>query len=115
MKKIKDLKYKNPRGEIKDLSVFRYHKPRFEKSQSKNDDIFVKWVLSTIKRMTNTELMEGEKFNACSLYLNDKNNKELNKKMNPMVWLNISPTTCDELSDNEIAIDMKDVITREII
>ncbi len=114
MKKIKDLKF-NYHDEDRDLSVFRYHEPKFEKNTDKNDEIFVKWVLRNVKMMSGKKLNEDEKYNACSLYLNNKNNLSLNEKLHPMLWLNISPTTCDELRDNEIAIDISDAISKNFL
>jgi len=86
--------------------IFRPSKNEVLKS---NDEKFVKWVM---KQLIDTEqiLKRKQNYNACALYLNEKNLKELNEKLTPMTWLNFSPTTAEELPDNLLGIDINKVI-----
>ena len=60
-------------------------------------------------------LESNNQYDATSLYLNTKNLNKMHKYLPPMIWLNYSPTTCDELKNDEIGVEMSRVLADEKI
>jgi len=87
----------------------RIFNPSKDEVLRKNNDKFVKWVMKTLKD-TGQILKEKQNYNSCCLYLNKKNLDKLNDLLDPMVWLNFSPTTSTALNDDQLGIDLKNVV-----
>jgi len=117
------------------LDTKRYHRPHLKKvpkkinwSNSKlerifnpskdevlrsNDEKFVKWVMKQL-RATGKTVTPTENYNACALHLSQKNLDELHDFLNPMIYLNYSPTTANALPDNILGIDPLVVVVKRI-
>lgn len=80
--------------------------------EEKNSMNFVRWIINQLKS-TGIEVKNTNQYNACALYMNTHDLNKLHKYMSPMIWLNYSPTTCDELKNGEIGVEMSEVIARE--
>ncbi len=87
----------------------RIFNPSKDEVLRSNNDKFVKWIMKILKA-TGQTLGPNQNYNSCALYLNDKNLQKLHKLLDPMVWLNYSPTTSNSLPDNRLGIDLKEVI-----
>ncbi len=88
----------------------RYPSIRVRKILDKNTANYFKWVLDTARKLHKKDLKEGEKFNACAFYMNEKNILILNMSLPPMAWLYSSPVTLNELKDDEYAVKIEDLV-----
>lgn len=85
-----------------DIIPFCFDDIGFKRKKDKhNDDIFVKWLKSILKKY------DGN--NVLCLYLNQKNNDKIHEYVSPLVYLDISPSTDDSLEDDEMKIDLKKI------
>jgi hypothetical protein len=125
------LFHKKTKGSYIILATNKYRKPRLRKIPTRirwsrnrferiffpsdhevlrsNNDKFTGWVLKQLKK-TGQTLEQGQNYNACALYLNEKNLQKLNKLIDPMVYLNYSPVTSNNLPNNILGISLKDVL-----
>ncbi len=106
----------------KELKVINFNFPEMKvlrknssfKTKQNNVDSYVNWVLDILRSFHGKELEKGEQFNACCLYTNKKNVDLLHKYLEPMTWLNYSPTECNELKDDELGIDVSEITQKRI-
>ena len=76
----------------------------------KNQDRYVDWVLSVLRKEYNKELEANQKFYAPSILMNRNNLYWLYSKLESFVFLGYAPTEDNELEDNEIGIDTDKII-----
>ena len=69
------------------------------KNKNKNDEKFIKWLIWLLDKYDSKD--------ATIVYANTRINDYLNKHLSPMTWLNYSPTTDDNLADNEIMVRLE--------
>ena len=75
---------------------------------SKNIDEYSNWVINILSNLYKKK--DNERYNACSIYMNDKNIEKLHKYMDPVAWLYFAPTNCNELNNNEFGVDMESIV-----
>jgi len=85
--------------------------PGKRKIEDKNTQTFVNWIIKQLKQ-TGVKVEQTNQYDSTSLYLNTHNLERLRKYLPSMVWMNYSPTTCDELKNNEIAVNLSAVRAR---
>lgn len=78
-----------------------------------NSDKFVKWVMKHLKD-TGKTVNPSQNYNACALFLNQKNLDKLHDLLDPMVFLNFSPTTSAALPHDLLGIDPNEVVVNRI-
>ncbi len=79
-----------------------------------NSERFIHWLTNVLLTVCDTkEVPTGHKLNALCVYMNQKNIEFLHLHIDKYVWLDISPKCCDELADNEFAIDPDVVIVMQ--
>ena len=90
----------------------KYYKGKHSKSIAKNTDDMIKWIVSVLKSHIPV-LPHGFRYDARALHLNSKMLDELIFHVEPMAWLNYSPTTDNSLNDNELGIDLNAILTKD--
>ena len=91
----------------------KYFFPSTRYVEEKNSEKLVNWILKQLKS-TGIKVEDNNQYDATSLYLNTKNLDKMHKYLPPMVWLNYSPTTCDDLKDNEVGVEMARVVAEKL-
>lgn len=91
-----------------DLKMKKLRKNSSFKTKSTNVENFVEWILKTLSDLY--EKKDKERYNACSIYMNDNNIEKLHDYLDPVTWLNFSPTNCNDLTDDEYGIDIKTIV-----
>ena len=91
-----------------------YTSVRIKKILDKNIENYMSWIMETARKIYKKKLKENERFNACAFYMNEKNNRILEKSLRVWDWVCYSPVTLEELSDNEYAVKIKELVQRDI-
>lgn len=77
-----------------------------------NGEKYAKWVIDTLEKFYSKT--DNEKYNACCIYMNKNNIDIMHKYLEPMTWLNLSPTEYDKLGDDEFGIDLSEIVQQRI-
>ncbi len=75
-----------------------------------NCEAYVHWLLGVVKKYV-VSPPKGKKWSALCLYMNQKNIEYLHSQLESFVWLDVAPTCCRELADDEYGVDPKNIIT----
>lgn len=88
---------------------------RYRRKLTDNVSAYAHWVMEVLCSNT-TEKPDPtyQQWNACAIYMNEKNVKFLHRCFLPFDWLNLSPCTDDSLKDDQYAVDEKEVIVNVI-
>jgi len=74
------------------------------KTFQNNYENYAKWIIQELSKIDNRK-----KFNACCIYMNNKNIMKLHSRLDAMTWLNISPCELDDLADDQYAVDLSEL------
>jgi len=75
-----------------------------------NCEAYVHWLLGVVKKYV-VSPPKGKKWSALCLYMNQKNIEYLHSQLESFVWLDVAPTCCRELADDEYGVDPKNITT----
>jgi len=78
----------------------------------KNAEKYIAWIMKILKN--EKTIKDGYEYSSLAIYANSYVIEKLHNYLYPMAWLNYSPTTCDELKNNEIGIDLETVLVKKI-
>jgi hypothetical protein len=90
----------------------KYYRSRYSKSVRQNTEDMARWILNTLKTFV-PHIIKGYKYNSQALHLNNNNLEKILKHVDPMHWLNYSPTTDDSLRDDELGVELNDIIIKD--
>lgn len=71
-----------------------------------NDEMFVDWIIRTIKKHFKREQKPNEIFNALCISMNKTNIDYIHDFINPLTFLNYAPVEDNSLGDDEYSIDL---------
>lgn len=90
-----------------DIGLKKLRKNSNYRTEKENNENFVSWILNQLREICDNE---DKKYNATSIYMNKKNLDKLQKHLDSMVWLNYSPTECDDLQNGEYGVDLTSIL-----
>jgi len=76
-----------------------------------NFENYTNWAIKELSLIS----QNNKKLNACCIYMNTNNTMKLWSCLDAMTWLNISPTECNDLQDNQYAIDLSELYTDDAL
>lgn len=88
----------------------RWQSRETQKKLKKNGEAFIHWVVNLLSLYVSTP-PKGKKWNSPAVYMNEKNVNYLESQIDSWLWLNIAPTCCQELGDDEYGVDPTAVLT----
>jgi len=90
----------------------KYYKNKYSRSIKQNTEDLVIWIKETLKNCVPI-LLKGYNYNCQALSLNKKNLDEISKHVDPMHFLNFSPTTNNTLKSDEFGIELSEIIVKD--
>ena len=86
-----------------------YNTKGIRKKLDDNAEGYIHWLLPVLKSYV-PKLSKGKQWSALCLYMNQNNIDYLHTQLEGGIWLNIAPTCCQELADDEYGIDPENVV-----
>ena len=93
--------------------MIKVNVPRLRKRPRENSQKYADWCIDILKKYASRPKKENEQYNALSLYCNNKVDKYLHDKLDPMIYLAYSPKVNDTLKGFKIYINEEEIITEK--